>query len=36
MIVDAPRGSDFLVAGTVTLEALTTAAIELRTTRRAP
>jgi hypothetical protein len=36
MLVDAPRGSDFLVAGTVTLEALTTAATELRTARRAP
>jgi hypothetical protein len=36
MLVDTPRGSDFLVAGTVTLDGLTTAATELRTARRAP
>jgi hypothetical protein len=36
MLVDASRTTDFLVAGTVTLDALTTAATELRTAGRAP
>jgi hypothetical protein len=37
MLVDSPRGSsDYLVAGTVTLDALTAAAGELRSAGRAP
>jgi hypothetical protein len=36
MLVDSLRGSDYLVAGTVTLDALAAAATELRTARRAP
>ena len=36
MLVDGPRGADYLVAGTVTLDALTTAATELDAAGRAP
>jgi hypothetical protein len=36
MLVDGPRGADYLAAGTVTLDALTTAATQLRTAGRAP
>lgn len=36
MLVDTGRGTDYLVAGTVTFDALTTAATELRTARRVP